>query len=977
MSNFPPSAMDESNSIPFEFDDCELFLASLDDNNSSKHTEQFQQQQQQQAQSFPLMNDYIAGAGVAPDMWTMAQQLPPQTLSNGTTSQPYLMNNQMNMEPSNFMVQPSNFYNESADSSNSSPLASPSMSINSISDSDTTGGYHTGSVLYPSSNTSAEVPNGQTITNNVPTDTTYSGLSSYPVSPPYPSAATDSSPGEPGTSPDEDYAYNDTAFQNFPQEGIKQEGQFDKSDKKTKQAKKSSVSGQKLNMDSKSNKVTKPRKEKTSHNMIEKRYRTNINDKILALRDCVPSLRCVVDGGQQPQSVDLEGLTPASKLNKATVLTKATEYILHLQKRNQMLLEQLHEFRQGRPVDMQLMMDMSIPPGMPAYPQGHPAMPPQNNGYASKAMMMSMAGIMGAGLMSDGSEMQSLAALPFFSFISSASIGPWSMQSLLFAFKFALVAGTILYLLAPSLFDSGPPAKALDHTQVDDFNTYSLREMRKQTWLTNTRSLDIPSETFSARIFAFLKSLAQILIINVLGNDSYTMIAGVFDKEQPNVKRIALSRAIEAQLCGGDEGSATRGRLFYTFVKSFILPPTPSRYLTQSIHVNVVCHDVYLLESVGAYFSKYLWNKARTAHEPSAESDDDETVVGKNIRALLDSTYPLENPEIIQRLYNIAHGRPLSDGCLTGEEDEGFLSVVTDKSIRSVADVLAALHANTLLHDVLIGVLESDEIDFDTLKLCAKIAPPRSVVMRRVAIAEALLLGPENASYAKNAMDMLKEELDQQDWVSHELAMKNTNGVSSHSRSNSHINHLSTSSSRSQTIVEDDDEDDITVSSRSSSIMSDDSFSESDSESVTTERGEDVTFLSSAVKTNTTPFIVSQDSRLGIRCSLIACYLARGFTGPAFTLMQNVEINKLENIGLLGFVAMWKVLCEMHERKFIVNRHKLEDLSAVARVWLGGNTGTQEGLSLSRLRQLVGDSVKMSKFFGGYDSEVDEGYGTQ
>ncbi|RAL68380.1 hypothetical protein DID88_007111 [Monilinia fructigena] len=34
---------------------------------------------------------------------------------------------------------------------------------------------------------------------------------------------------------------------------------------------------------------------------------------------------------------DLQGLTPAHKLNKATVLSKATEYINHLEKRNKYL----------------------------------------------------------------------------------------------------------------------------------------------------------------------------------------------------------------------------------------------------------------------------------------------------------------------------------------------------------------------------------------------------------------------------------------------------------------------------------------------------------------------------------------------------------------------------------------------------------------------------------------------------------------
>ncbi|KAJ4398967.1 hypothetical protein N0V85_006147 [Neurospora sp. IMI 360204] len=86
--------------------------------------------------------------------------------------------------------------------------------------------------------------------------------------------------------------------------------------------------------------VTAPKK--TAHNMIEKRYRTNLNDKIAALRDSVPSLRIAAmrmesgnyDDECEGEEGDLSGLIPAPKLNKATILSKATEYINQLERRN-------------------------------------------------------------------------------------------------------------------------------------------------------------------------------------------------------------------------------------------------------------------------------------------------------------------------------------------------------------------------------------------------------------------------------------------------------------------------------------------------------------------------------------------------------------------------------------------------------------------------------------------------------------------
>ena len=74
-----------------------------------------------------------------------------------------------------------------------------------------------------------------------------------------------------------------------------------------------------------------PQVTKRSHTIIEKRYRNNLNQKITALRESVPSLRA------NKEVVDLGGLVPASKLNKATVLSKAIEYIQYLEKRNSSL----------------------------------------------------------------------------------------------------------------------------------------------------------------------------------------------------------------------------------------------------------------------------------------------------------------------------------------------------------------------------------------------------------------------------------------------------------------------------------------------------------------------------------------------------------------------------------------------------------------------------------------------------------------
>lgn len=84
-----------------------------------------------------------------------------------------------------------------------------------------------------------------------------------------------------------------------------------------------------------------PPSKKAPHNVIEKRYRNNLNDKIVELRNSVPALRAVGRANGGDDTEDLDGLTPAHKLNKATVMGKATEYIKHLEKRNKIMEDEM------------------------------------------------------------------------------------------------------------------------------------------------------------------------------------------------------------------------------------------------------------------------------------------------------------------------------------------------------------------------------------------------------------------------------------------------------------------------------------------------------------------------------------------------------------------------------------------------------------------------------------------------------------
>lgn len=184
-------------------------------------------------------------------------------------------------------------------------------------------------------------------------------------------------------------------------------------------------------------KVSKPtKKTKVSHNMIEKKYRTNINSKILELRDAVPTLR-IASGKADVTAADLEGLTPASKLNKASVLTKATEYIRHLERKIDVMQLQIQQFQTliheaGDNTMAGPMSDSSFPAhgfgfnpqqsynttsaeqyqGMGLVAQNSPQNMGRNSRISNNMMLGGLATVMGTSVLSND-NFRGMAALPF------------------------------------------------------------------------------------------------------------------------------------------------------------------------------------------------------------------------------------------------------------------------------------------------------------------------------------------------------------------------------------------------------------------------------------------------------------------------------------------------------------------------------------------------------------------------------------
>ncbi|KAK3292685.1 uncharacterized protein B0H64DRAFT_329270 [Chaetomium fimeti] len=77
--------------------------------------------------------------------------------------------------------------------------------------------------------------------------------------------------------------------------------------------------------------------DRAAHNDIERKYRTNLKDRISELRDAVPALRTISEEGDEGEEMQP---SRAAKVSKGTVLTKATEYIQLLERRNKQIAQE-------------------------------------------------------------------------------------------------------------------------------------------------------------------------------------------------------------------------------------------------------------------------------------------------------------------------------------------------------------------------------------------------------------------------------------------------------------------------------------------------------------------------------------------------------------------------------------------------------------------------------------------------------------
>ncbi|KAK9322643.1 hypothetical protein V1517DRAFT_130033 [Lipomyces orientalis] len=748
----------------------------------------------------------------------------------------------------------------------------------------------------------------------------------------------------------------------------------------------------------KGGKITKPKK--TAHNMIEKRYRTNLNDKIAALRDCVPALRCAVTGSFDDDVEELDGLAPANKLNKATVLTKATEYILHLQQRNAQLQRENKALLEGQIPESMMGVNGSPPGadvGMMGGAQGMMSVSNQQTvgdgtvmgrgagrmggvgrNMMGKIMMGSMAGMVVANSFNDvdGQNTRGLAAVPFMIRASVRSaLGPHA-QAAMSLIRGLLLLGTVMYIFYPSLFmNSSGNKNGKAQTASVSFAAQPLSvsmplEVRQQAWLTATRTVIVPPRATPLEIYAVAKKLAKLALRRVVGFDGYKLLVGTTEEED-FARTAAWKTAIDAQLGGGD-ANCSHVRLLITLLSSFLIPATPIRAMMQALHVKILLHDFRWVQGLSNKYQRSLWEEARQLQRQQQEQGDSVDASEKtpeHIVHLLECD-DVFDADTVTRAYNLTWNNPPGKGCASATyRDDGFNSTMEDSAIKSPLDALAAWYSCRKLRGALVESLDGVP-DAAALAASAKVAPPNSIVHRRALIARSVLLGDICPEYMREMMEAVREDLTVAG------AKKEVASSGGGVRTPVRQPQVQPETADTSAVVSEDEKVDETetedeADEMSLSSLDDGSSTLIDEVMVTRSPGPATSFTTM----NVLRMLSSPDTRAAIRCALVQTLLpSRPYV--AEKVYSALKVYEASELGLLGFVAVLTTVRKMQRRRPV--EKATEALVGRARIWIGGDEGEAAGIATETRREIVKECVNIGMRLGGYvdttADEEDEGY---
>ncbi|TGZ81596.1 hypothetical protein EX30DRAFT_249864 [Ascodesmis nigricans] len=675
--------------------------------------------------------------------------------------------------------------------------------------------------------------------------------------------------------------------------------------------------------------TTRKQPKKTAHNMIEKRYRTNLNDKIAALRDSVPSLRIMAGTskmGEDDEEEDLEGLAPAHKLNKATVLAKATEYIRHLEKRNKRLHEENDQLKNRLNAFEKLAMGGGMNPQLQHPGVNGPRGPPTGapgGGMLSRLMVGSLAGlmVMNGFQQSDSSDSRQLFAIPTaaFEWMGVSSPSAQANELMWLMIKLMLLVAAAVYVITPGFFDRRPAAVAKagssrNNNVPSSPSPASPIEDRTHAWLTAIQTVWVPRHSVGLEMAAVTLKFVKLGLRRLIGWERYCMLTGLTaEQEQARIKSWTI--ACDAQLTGGDL-SINHSRLLLTLLASWTTPSTPARLMLNALHIRVLFYDLGAsFQKIAESLSNRYWLEARKmqARVVAGEKDSNSEALPENLAQLLQrDPADVFNSVIIQKAHDLAYNR---NTCDYVGIDEGFDNVVKDAAVRSPLDALAAWYSSLILHGVFV----------DSLK--AKTSPS---VARRIQKELDIALHTAPASSA-----------------AHFRALA-ANAVLSTTEPEQHLYAVTK-------LFEEDLKAQKTESSVSMSKMS----------------------------PQNTAVTTTADIRITIRCAMALALMKKGSQEEATRLFSDLDWRRptcaTASMGLLGFVAAWKTLTTFVSSESIdwanTAGEAVDRAAAKLRIWIGDKKTLKLGVAKTDCKKIIDFCNGLQKQLAGIEANnTDDGY---
>lgn len=399
---------------------------------------------------------------------------------------------------------------------------------------------------------------------------------------------------------------------------------------------------------------------KVSHNVIEKRYRSNLNDKINDLRDAVPSLKAEAEIGNV-------------KHPKGKIIQAAAEYIrdieqrcVRLQEENNRLTAKLHSERQ-----------------------------PRSGGLVSKVVVGGLASMMCASNLPSNSSgptshaKRSLEDLQAGAPHSTAS----AVEYFLAIVKMLLLVTAILYIFNPDIFAATTvPTRGHEkysQSAFDDTMQEDLQENREAVHDNVSAMLKMPRDR-PGLFKRIIQGCVVLLIEMIIGQSGWdALVHRGLDYAQK--RQNACRTLIETQLLGGDK-NVNQAKLFLSAIQSlgYTMPKE-----MRALHFAMVCHG-YVPAGILQFFISWFWST------PSQTSD-------AAILALPLSE--LFSQKVLDAMW----------AWTTGIEDPLISNVRSDETINNPLRQLSSIHAsllqNAILRAWLRGTESAVELDRKTEKL--------------------------------------------------------------------------------------------------------------------------------------------------------------------------------------------------------------------------------------------------------------------